>query len=170
MDEEEDFDDDDLEVDEDEEPDEEPEDDNADLAALLGVPERVLIEAIGGPWGRMRPQSRYELEGDVVFLGRAGISVMLVFDAAGPTLMVSQAVGVWDSPGTLTWHTRAPETTVHLQGDWLEPLAQAVDSAAAAKASELIICRYCSEVRGPEFAFGDECCSGCASTYLGVLF
>lgn len=147
-----------------------PEDDNAELAALLGVIEQDLIREIGGPWGRVRYDEVHQAAGDVSYLGRAGGSVVLSFDSASRQITVGKAVGKWPGPGTIVWLVQEPMQTITLERGGLEGLAVAVDAAAAAKASELVICRYCGDVVGPEFAFGDKCCTGCASRYLGILF
>lgn len=150
-----------------------PEHANAVLASLLGVHERALIAEIGGPWYEARPD-RSEISGlpehEFSFVGRAGLSAFLAFDAHPAELLVGQAVGTWLDPGTLSWSREEPRASIPVGNAWFEPLAQAVDAACENKRSSLIACRYCGTITGPEFAFGGECCSGCASTYLGIAF
>lgn len=115
--------------------DEVPEDDNAELAALLGVIEQDLIREIGGPWSRVRYDEVHQAAGDVSYLGRAGASVVLSFDSASRQITVGKTEGKWPGPGTIVWLVQEPMQTMTLERDGLEGLAAAVDAAAAAKAA-----------------------------------
>ena len=166
------LDDDDLDTDEDADAEDNDQirHDNAKFAELLGIPEMVLIEQIGGPWYQLDFR---DFEGSItepLFIGRAGNSALVAIDLGTEQLTVGQAIGTWHGPGTLLFHVEEPKAVVPMIGAWLEQLATTVDAACEAKRDSLTICRFCGEVVGPEMAFGEECCSGCASTYLGIIF
>lgn len=150
-----------------------PENDNAVLAALLGTEERALIAAIGGPWYQLNTEDVEMVtvpECELAFIGRTGPSALLAFAAHPTEVLVGRAVGTWSTPGTIEWGRQAPHASVPTGDAWLERLATAIDAAYNANKVLLVNCRYCGEVTGPEFALGDDCCSGCASTYFGVVF
>ena len=151
----------------------EPANDNAVIARLLGIDEWTLVSQIGGPWHAWQLQGSGMAgppEREFIFIGRAGMSVILACDAQPAEVLVGQAVGSWPGPGAIVWSRDEPRASIALAPAWLPRLAEAVDSAYRAKQPLLIICRYCGEVTGPEFAVDDECCSSCASTYSGVVF
>ncbi len=84
---------------------------------------------------------------------------------------MGMAEGEWLNPGTISWRRREPTAVVRTADDaFLAKLSDAIDTASLAKADSLATCRYCADVNGPEFAFGDDCCSSCASHYFGIVF
>ena len=155
--------------------------DTSELAQRLRVGPRELLRAIGGPWWIVEraPESEAEQPG-TLFVGRAGPSVGVLLAAEGDaTLLVGAATGRWDGPAALVWRLSGPlvevaaparDTSRAEMDAFIDVLQGAVDDAAAAKAPELVTCRYCGMLVGPEHAFGDECCQGCSSSVLGVVY
>jgi hypothetical protein len=157
------------------------ESDTTQLSQRLRVGPRELLEAVGGPWQVVERIPEHEMERPgTLFVGRAGPSVgILVADEASPDVTVGMAVGEWSGAHPLRWsitapiaHLRTPSAgTPDAETDsLLDDLRAAVDAAAAAKAPALVVCRYCGILVGPEFAFGEDVCMGCATTVFGVVY
>lgn len=135
---------------------------------LLGIDRLTLVQELGGPWQALEQSST--AANAPQFLGRAGPSVLIEFDDEADEIRVRQAAGEWLDPGTIHWSAQEPQSSLPLRALALDELARVIDLAAQAKASTLVTCRFCGDLVAPEFAFGYESCSGCASSYFGVLF
>ena len=150
--------------------------DTTQLAQRLRVGPRELLEHIGGPWQIAERSAEQEMEQPgTLFVGRAGPSVaILVSDEPSPSIRVGVAVGDWQGSWPLLWSLTAPITSLTTPeprtpsgdtDDLLARLREAVDTAAAAKASTLVICRYCGALVAPEHALGDELCQTCGTSF-----
>ncbi len=155
--------------------------DTTQLAQRLRVGPRELLEHIGGPWHVVErsPEHEISLPG-TLFVGRAGPSVaILVGDDAAPEIRVGVASGEWRGPWPLVWSlaepirllvTPTPDARSEETDALLDHLQEAVDAAASAKASSLVICRYCGALVAPEHALGEELCQACGTTVFGVVY
>ncbi len=157
------------------------ESDTTQLAQRLRVGPRELLEHVGGPWHVVERSSEQEVEQPgTLFVGRAGPSVaILVTDQPSPAIRVGVAVGDWQGSWPLLWsltepieslRTPEPGTPSVATDELLSRLREAVDTAAAAKAPSLVVCRYCGTLVAPEHALGDELCQKCGTSVFGISY
>jgi hypothetical protein len=136
-----------------------------ELANFLDVPADELEEHIGGDW------SVANKDHEQVFLRtvKEEFDVAIALDSSGQVL-VGQAKGHWDDPGTLVYGIESKPEVVPQSGELLSNLVDAVDRAALARRATFRVCKYCKEYLPPENMESKTTCHGCATEHLGVIY
>jgi hypothetical protein len=152
-----------------------------ELSHELRMNEKMLQDAIGDQWALQRNLTAGELlfmrpvfEGgssdtDAIF-GRdlifdIGIKVNFLGEVE-----VGPLYGSWGTGGERTYSIPKVVATVHL-GDKLPfELANAVGRAEQLWESKLKACKFCKVKFSPDELYEKNCCYGCASEHLGVVF
>ncbi len=136
-----------------------------ELANMLDVPADELEEYIGGDW------SVAEKDHERIFMRtvKEEYDVAIALDSSGQVL-VGQAQGYWDGPGSLVYGIGSKPEVVPHSGELLSNLVGAVNGAALARRATFRVCKYCREYLPPENMESKTICHGCATEHLGFIY
>ena len=141
-----------------------PAEDDADLAALLGVPVEALARALGARWTEV-PGPAHERW----FVSGQPAQVAVGWDGFGFTL--ARPEPRWDGVADLAWEFVADrrfqaEEVLHEP----EVLAEAAEEVARRRRRTFRWCPMCREVNAREHVHDNTgLCSRCAGRFLGVV-